>query len=657
MDAGFNSSQDSRMAEPKPKAKRRTTRKISTYFSPPRPSCAMTQHNHDPKSKKKDRPHSDPKVVTDSVSQPSIPSTKLMNAKNAPTKEIYGKRHRFGKGGDYTLFQKDVGCPAVRYERLLKGKVNDKNVKETGRTNSVKIVEAEKIQNKMELRHSGPDGLPMLLPSITRLIEMLQKPSHLITPLPGPDILLGSSGLNGHTFNADPALKIVKNIVETELQSEASLKQLLTDSVSISTRSEPSAVKTRAQARRSEAERRQLWFAQILQEHEEEHKNFGQGSGLSSEQQQTSSGFSYLHDLISKSAADGRVLKGTLRISEDQGHAVENSEITSTLIPLSYKKVIDPVQALNSPSKISLLQSSSATSSPRRKTTASASPFFDSLSIQKASSLSFPALSSTHFGLVQERLSTRPFQLLVAVIFLNKTKGSVSMPICSKMLELYPSPEDLAAADPNDIISLIRPLGLQNRRAKLIIDLARVWIVAPPLKAIRYRELRHTARRNEGDVINYEPVVEEEIKTPWEVSHLPGVGTYAIDSWRIFCRDSLQGVATGLRPFGDQEGIEQELQQEWCEVLPQDKELRAYLKWRWLRLGFLWDSLDGSKIAVSREIVEELARGELRSYHGYRNPWFMDSVLQERFDEPSIRTSGIDEGRRIRNADCERLDD
>lgn len=46
-----------------------------------------------------------------------------------------------------------------------------------------------------------------------------------------------------------------------------------------------------------------------------------------------------------------------------------------------------------------------------------------------------------------------------------------------------------------------------------------------------------------------------------------------MDSWRIFCCDEFRGN-------GDRD--------EWRRVVPKDKELRAYCRWRWAKEGIRW---------------------------------------------------------------------
>jgi hypothetical protein len=104
-----------------------------------------------------------------------------------------------------------------------------------------------------------------------------------------------------------------------------------------------------------------------------------------------------------------------------------------------------------------------------------------------------------------------------------------------------------------------RDLGLK-RRAWWLIELARTWRENPPQPYQLYKEKRN------GQVL-FES----------EVAHLKGVGRYANDAWRIFCKDRLYG----------REGVDGP---EWKKVVPKDKELRGYIKWKWAKEGYDWHS-------------------------------------------------------------------
>ena len=238
------------------------------------------------------------------------------------------------------------------------------------------------------------------------------------------------------------------------------------------------------------------------------------------------------------------------------------------------------------------------------------SPYFSKCPQEKISCIPFPALDSTSFGLVQERLCHDPFLLLIAVLFLNKTRGTVSLPTFYNVIAHYPTPFDMAYAKQEDLMQMIHHLGLQNQRATRCISIAKTWLENPPQKGIRYRRL-HYPKRNDGKDItaNSGPIDDDDPRVAWEIGHLSGIGAYAIDSWRIFCRDELRGLPSGLPHELTSEAVELEMQKEWTRVLPLDKELRAYLRWRWLRLGWQWDPLTGNRKEVSPEVLKLVKNG------------------------------------------------
>lgn len=256
---------------------------------------------------------------------------------------------------------------------------------------------------------------------------------------------------------------------------------------------------------------------------------------------------------------------------------------------------------------------------PRRSRASTTSPYFLKLPSKKVkgkmiSCIPCPSLNATSFGLVQETLCHDPFQLFIAVIFLNKTRGSVAMPVFYDLITRLPTPADLAAANHEDIVSVFQHLGLQNTRATKCINLAKTWLETPPVKGKRYRRLHYPNRDDGKDIgINEGPISDEDDRVAWEVGHLPGIGSYAIDSWRIFCRDELRGLPTGLPEWHELERDpavrEVELSKEWTRVLPLDKELRAYLKWRWLRLGFEWDPVNGERKMANESVKTDAIGG------------------------------------------------
>ena len=251
--------------------------------------------------------------------------------------------------------------------------------------------------------------------------------------------------------------------------------------------------------------------------------------------------------------------------------------------------------------------------SVRKKIKRTESPYFASPSkvnlkaSDKLSCIPFPPLQATSFGLVQEALAQDAFRLLVAVIFLNKTRGHVALPVFYQLMESYSTPADLAAANLDDVVAIIQCLGLQNQRAATCINLAKAWLERPPEKGKRYRVLHYPRKGDGKDIKTGEVIDEEDERIGWEIGQLPGVGAYAIDSWRIFCRDELRGLPTGLPKELTSEAKEADIEKEWARVLPLDKELRAYLRWRWLRNGWEWDPVTGER---KRADVDSMAKAD-----------------------------------------------
>ncbi|TKA68620.1 hypothetical protein B0A49_06772 [Cryomyces minteri] len=262
----------------------------------------------------------------------------------------------------------------------------------------------------------------------------------------------------------------------------------------------------------------------------------------------------------------------------------------------------------------------SPSSKKKRKQTTLKSPhFLDPATASKKSPLQkkgripagtscvhFPPLSAPRFGLIQEELADDPFRLLVAVTFLNKTKGEVAIPVYRALMSRYPTPADLARADPEEVAKTIHHLGLQNQRARSIIRLAATWESQPPEKSKRYRTLHYPTPGAGRELRDAHVLGDADERTgAWEVARMPGTGPYAWDSWRIFCRDRLRGLADDYKGTGAAEGFEPE----WKRVVPKDKELRACLRWMWLREGWEWDPLTGNKKVASVELMKQATTG------------------------------------------------
>ncbi|KAJ5628145.1 hypothetical protein N7490_010373 [Penicillium lividum] len=283
----------------------------------------------------------------------------------------------------------------------------------------------------------------------------------------------------------------------------------------------------------------------------------------------------------------------------------ETSVYPSTPVHSPPSVAVEPAVVPETPVKqISLLVPEDP--KPLRSKLPKISPYFPKLPSDPQSCLPFPPIDAPYFGLVQEQLAHEPFKLLIATIFLNRTRGGVALPVLFKVFDRYPTIDSMAVADESELVSMIRCLGFQNQRARKCISLAQIWKFNPPLKSKRYRKMHYPHRLDGRDIGPDECVDDEDPRSAWEVAHLPGVGAYSLDSWRIFCRDELRGMATdwigaGATTYG--------FVPEWKSVLPQDKELRAYLTWLWLKEGWVWDHHTGDLSAASDKTLRAARAG------------------------------------------------
>lgn len=130
---------------------------------------------------------------------------------------------------------------------------------------------------------------------------------------------------------------------------------------------------------------------------------------------------------------------------------------------------------------------------------------------------------------------------------------------------------------------MLATLGLQNVRAKRLIKMSETYLRDPPSK--------YDPRPSRVALTAAEKLAHGSKRYPWTpISHLSGAGRYALDSYRIFC-------PLHQDPTSD----------EWEFVLPTDKELIRYLKWRWAFIKRLeWDPSAGPKGRASCDYLQRL---------------------------------------------------
>ncbi|KAI8721546.1 hypothetical protein NCS52_00296200 [Fusarium sp. LHS14.1] len=140
-------------------------------------------------------------------------------------------------------------------------------------------------------------------------------------------------------------------------------------------------------------------------------------------------------------------------------------------------------------------------------------------------------------------VGTDLYKLLVAAVLWNRTRGVQARPVLLKLISNYPSPDHLSKASISHLSELLHPLGLHNSRARRLVAFAKAWMQNPPSKTRRYRKLHYPSHGDGLDVGKNEVLAEDDEREGWEVAHLPSLGPYALDSFRIFHRDILRGLA------------------------------------------------------------------------------------------------------------------
>lgn len=149
-------------------------------------------------------------------------------------------------------------------------------------------------------------------------------------------------------------------------------------------------------------------------------------------------------------------------------------------------------------------------------------------------------------------------------MLLNKTSGKVALPVFWYIVKRWPTPKELIngeccfrspescrlnhgcsiapLVELETLEVLLHHLGLSNMRARRLIALSKMYLEYPPDPRLVYKS---KVPKDKG-TSDYPPT---------HISHYPGSGKYALDSYRIFC------MGKG----------------EWKKVCSDDKELRRYL--------------------------------------------------------------------------------
>ena len=117
--------------------------------------------------------------------------------------------------------------------------------------------------------------------------------------------------------------------------------------------------------------------------------------------------------------------------------------------------------------------------------------------------------SEAPVDLIQDRYKGDTWRLLVVCALLNQTPRKRVEPMLDELFNLWPNPRAMAYAREHELTDFLRPLGLQRNRARSLIMMSQKWEEC----IVFDRKGNHA---------------EHWLKT------LPGVGPYALDSYRFF---------------------------------------------------------------------------------------------------------------------------
>jgi len=113
------------------------------------------------------------------------------------------------------------------------------------------------------------------------------------------------------------------------------------------------------------------------------------------------------------------------------------------------------------------------------------------------------------YNLIQEQLWEDPWKIFVACIFCNLTKRVQAEPYFWKVIKKWSTPQEMSKADPAEIESIIKPLGLSRRRSRALVRMSYDYL-------------------------------QKDWKDQPEV--LYGIGKYGSDAYRIFCIGDWENV-------------------------------------------------------------------------------------------------------------------
>jgi len=166
-----------------------------------------------------------------------------------------------------------------------------------------------------------------------------------------------------------------------------------------------------------------------------------------------------------------------------------------------------------------------------------------------ASCWQYQDFPSSPFGLLEELFSDDPWRLLISTIMLNRTSRVQVDAILFDFFCKWPDPHSTSFADPDEMSTLIQPLGIRHRRARGIIRFSEEYIELIETKTggQKQRSIAGDDKRQQhhGSIQKPHCIYREEFHlTREEIMGLYNCGQYASDAYEIFIQRRLNDVVS-----------------------------------------------------------------------------------------------------------------
>jgi methyl-CpG-binding domain protein 4 len=124
-------------------------------------------------------------------------------------------------------------------------------------------------------------------------------------------------------------------------------------------------------------------------------------------------------------------------------------------------------------------------------------------------------------GLLEELFGNDPWRMLLSTIFLNRTQRVQVDVVMHSFLQQWPTAESVAAANVNEISTVIAPMGIRHRRARGIVQFSKEYLALLKSK-VDQDETMKTSKEASFHL------------TQDEIKRFYNCGQYVADAYRIF---------------------------------------------------------------------------------------------------------------------------